>query len=140
MSARRVGWVAAVALVALVLSFSTGAGAQDDGYEGDGTLICTPTTVQAGQDVTCTLTGCNTGATATFFLNGNQVATGVSTSPVTVTFPIPPGTPPGVVQISAMCDEGRAASASDDPRHARGYAPPRSHHADTFELSGSSYR
>ena len=29
---------------------------------------------------------------------------------------------------------------SDDPRHARGYAPPRSHHADTFELSGSSYR
>lgn len=29
---------------------------------------------------------------------------------------------------------------TDDPRHARGYAPPRSHHADTFELSGSSYR
>jgi hypothetical protein len=29
---------------------------------------------------------------------------------------------------------------ADDPRHARGYAPPRSHHADTFEISGSSYR
>ena len=29
---------------------------------------------------------------------------------------------------------------SDDPRHARGYAPPRSHHADAFELTGSSYR
>lgn len=29
---------------------------------------------------------------------------------------------------------------SDDPRHARGYAPPRSHDADTFELRGSTYR
>lgn len=28
----------------------------------------------------------------------------------------------------------------DDPRHLRGYAPPRSHHADVFEPRGSSYR
>ncbi|MGV3563873.1 MAG: hypothetical protein ACO1ON_11380 [Nocardioides sp.] len=29
---------------------------------------------------------------------------------------------------------------TDDPRHARGYAPPRSHHLDAFEASGSTYR
>lgn len=29
---------------------------------------------------------------------------------------------------------------SDDPRHVRGYAPPRSHHLDAFEVSASTYR
>lgn len=29
--------------------------------------------------------------------------------------------------------------AEDDPRRHRGYTPPRSHHADAFERSGSAY-
>jgi LPXTG-motif cell wall-anchored protein len=101
-SARRFGSLAAGFLLLLFL-FAPAADAQS-GYEGGGTLTCTPTTVVAGQQVTCTVTGCNTGSTATFTLNGNQVGTAVAQSPASVSFVIPPGTPPGQVEVAATCD------------------------------------
>lgn len=102
MIARRSGFLAILVLAALFL-FASPADAQT-GYEGGGTLTCTPTTVEAGQSVSCTVTGCNTGATATFFLDGAQVGTAVANSPATVSFVMPPGTPPGPLQVSAMCE------------------------------------
>jgi large repetitive protein len=102
MNSRRASWILIGAIVGL-LAFAAPAQGQD-GYEGSGTLTCTPTSVAPGGQVSCTITGCNTGSTATFRLGGAQVATAVAASPATASFIVPAGTPPGTVVVSASCD------------------------------------
>jgi LPXTG-motif cell wall-anchored protein len=103
MASRRGGRVLVAGVILAVLAFASPALAQDN-YGGEGTLVCSPTDVEPGTVVTCTLTGCNTGATATFTLNGTVVGTGVSQSPVTVTFTIPSGVTPGGLTVTGSCD------------------------------------
>lgn len=82
--------------------FASPAKAQDN-YEETPTLTCTPATVEAGTQVTCTITGCNTGSVADFEFNGVPVGSATAASPASITFPVPEGTPPGQAVVSATC-------------------------------------
>jgi hypothetical protein len=86
--------------LALSLLLVSPAAAQT-GYQGGGTITCNPTTLQVGQQTTCTSTGYQTGATVNFSLDSTQVASGVAASPVTVTFAIPTGTALGSHSVTS---------------------------------------
>lgn len=82
--------------------FAAPAAAQD-GYNDTPSLTCTPSTVDVGTQVTCTVTGCTPGSVADFTLNGVAVGSATAGPDASITFPVPPGTPPGQAVVGATC-------------------------------------
>lgn len=88
-----------VAALMLVFGGSASAGT----YPGDATLTCTPSTVAIGDNLSCTATGYEPGATVTFEIGSGVLGSAVADANgvASITAPVPTGTPTGAVTVTS---------------------------------------